>query len=86
MWAVDAPLRNPMAAPMKILHMSKILATSSVQKKGLLNTYLEITPADSVKMIETVQKIPIIRPRNFNQRSLLLIINLKYSIHETHIY
>ena len=64
MWVVEAPFRKPKAAPIKILQMSKILATSSVQKIGLLKTYLEITPADSVRMIETIQKIPTIRPSN----------------------
>jgi hypothetical protein len=79
MWAVDVPFRKPMAAPIKMLQMSKILATSSVQKIGWLNTYLEITPADKVRIIETVQRIPVMRPRVLSHESPLFMADRNIS-------
>jgi hypothetical protein len=60
---------------MKMLQIRTILANSSVQKMGLLRTYLVHTPADKVSIIRIMRVMPRIKPIELKREAIFLIIN-----------
>jgi hypothetical protein len=68
------PFLKPNAAPMKMLQIRTILANSSVQKIGLLKTYLVHTPADKVSIIRIMRVMPRTKPIELKREAIFLII------------